>query len=303
MSPAVRRTAGAARRRVVRLVRRVTGAGVRRPEARCTFFAVLDGAALNLHAELPPATPAGAAEVTFVKGDRELRAPARSVAGGVEATVPLGDGPGEVPLTNGAWLVGLTVAGRRLALGAPDAPDGSGPTVASPLHPRSGRHYAAGAGPHDRCQLAVSGPKARAEVTRLVLGPTAAEIHGRLVGREAPAGGTAVFVAREGGDTVEAPLAVDDGRFRLRVPVADLAGGPDGVERIWDVWLRPAGGSRLRLGRFLHDVRDPRAVFRVDRVTVALDGDRFAGVRPYYTPAGNLAVALLPFTRHGGDRG
>jgi len=301
MSAAVRRTAGAARRRVVGIVRRVAGVG--RPDARCTFFAVLDGAALNLHAELPPGTPAGNAEITFVKGDRELRAPARSVPGGVEATLPLGGAPGEIPLTNGTWLVGVAVAGRRLALGMPEAPDGSGPTVASPPHPRSGRHYAAGPGPHDRCQLAVSGPKARAEVTRLVLGPTAAEIHGRLVGREAPDGGAAVFVARDGGDTVEAPFAVDGGRFRVRAPVADLATGPDGIERIWDVWLRPTGGSRLRLGRFLHDVRDPRTVFRVDRVTVALDGGRFAGVRPYYTPAGNLAVALLPFTRHGGDRG
>ncbi|WP_406067487.1 hypothetical protein [Micromonospora sp. NBC_01638] len=297
-----------------RLVERVTRlrhdpvAGL--PTADCDFFAVLDGRTLHVHAVLPAGTePADQAEIFFVHDDDTLRCPAtvrwEHDRLAVEVMARLGDAADEIPLSKGTWSLGLAVdagtAGERhFSLTVDETPERDGPTVGNPPHPVSGWLYQPGLSGDGLAQLTVRGARARAEVVQLATGHTEARIRARFVGvrpQDAPA---VIFTPRGDGADVVVPIApVDDG-FEFVVPLADLALGQPGEEVIWEAWVRISATRVVRLGRFLHDLADPRTVLRVSRAVLPLDGDEFAGYRPYYTPAGNLAVACLRFTRFTG---
>ncbi|MFF0368958.1 hypothetical protein [Micromonospora sp. NPDC005087] len=280
------------------------------PPADCDFFAVLDGRTLHVHAVLPADTdPADRAEIFFVREGDTLRCPAtvRREDGrlAVEVVARLGDSADEIALGKGTWSVGLAVdagaAGeRRFSLTVDETPERDGPTVGNPPHPVSGWLYRPGRSGDGLAQLTVTGARARAEVVQLATGHAEARIRARFVGvrpQDAPA---VVFTPRGGGADVVVPIApVDDG-FEFVVPLADLAPDRPGEEVIWEAWVRTSATRVVRLGRFLHDLTDPRTVLRVSRAVLPLDGDQFVGYRPYYTAAGNLAVACLRFTRFTG---
>ncbi len=276
------------------------------PRATCDFFGVLDGRTLQLHAVLPIAAGHAPKRATllFIQGRQLVKCPATvdadSGAVSVTARPAFGDGDEDVSLGKGVWSLALAVSDetgdRRFALRTSESEEHDGPTVPAPPHPVSGWRYEPGRGNHGLAQLSVVGPKARAEVIQLATGRTEARIRARFIGVQSLEDPVVVFTPRSGGSDLVVPIAPADGRFEFVVPLTDLASGPAGVEVIWEAWVRTSPTRMIRLGRFLHDLRDPRAVLRVSRATVTVDDRRFVGYRPYYTNAGNLAVACLHFT-------
>ncbi|NES12952.1 MULTISPECIES: hypothetical protein [Micromonospora] len=297
-----------------RLVERVTRlrhdsiAGL--PPADCDFFAVLDGRTLHVHAVLPAGVePADRAELFFVREGQTLRCPATLRPEGdrlaVAAVARLGADADEVPLDKGTWSVGLAVAAgaegeRHFSLRVDEAADRDGPTVANPPHPVSGWLYRPGRGGNGLAQLTVTGARARAEVVKLATGRVDARIRARFVGVRPQDAPVVVFTPRGGGTDVIVPVEPAGEQFEFVVPLAELVPDQPGEEVIWEAWVRTSATRMVRLGRFLHDLTDPRTVLRVSRAVLPLHGDQFVGYRPYYTAAGNLAVACLRFTRFTG---
>ncbi len=276
------------------------------PRAACDFLEVLDGRTLHLHARLPAAAgdAASRASVLFLKGRRTVRCPATVDTDGdrisLTARVTFGADVDEISLAKGVWSVALAVAAedgeRRFALSLDRPQERQGPTVPAPPHPVSGWRHEPGRSPHGLAQLTVTGAKARAEVTRLATGRTEARIRARLVGVDLLQDPVVVFTPRGGGPDRVVPIDPVDGRFEFVVPLAELARGPAGTEVTWEAWVRTSPARMIRLGRYLHDLRDPRTVLSVSRTTVAIDERQFVGYRPYYTRAGNLAVSCLHFS-------
>ncbi|MBW8483164.1 hypothetical protein [Actinomadura parmotrematis] len=299
-----------------RRVRRETDAAVRAALARtgaaravaagpavpAGYFAVLDGCTLNVQAELP-AGGADRAEVLFTRRGHELRAPAVVGPGDqVSATVRLGGAAGGVPLGRGRWRVSLALSGpagvRRVALLGGAMPAGrAGPTVDVPPCPVSGARYVPEASPSGLSSLHVTAPEPAAEVARLHLSLARAEIDVRLVGAAA---GTVrmAFQARGSGavhTVTTAPVQGPGGVvFRARVPLAAMARDSGPGERVWTAVADVPGHGRLRVGRRLHDVRDPRRTLRVAQRTLAAAPGLLLRVRPYYTGGGDLALACTP---------
>lgn len=284
------------------------------PRASGDFLGVLDGRTLQVHALLPAGTdPAPRAELLLVRGRHVRRCPAtlRPHPDGrlsVEVLARLGDGPGEIPLGKGTWSLAVAVVDRdqserRYGLRIAEPADRPGPTVAVPPHPVTGWTYWPGRGVKGVAQLTVTGPAAQAEVVALDHSGAQARIRARLVGVRRLEEPAVVFSPRRGGTDHVVPIAPVDGRFEVTVPVADLVtAAPDrpDEEIIWDVRVRVAPARLVRIGRFLHDLREPRSVLLTSRVILPLGGDDFASYRPYYTASGGLAVAVLRFTRFTG---
>ncbi|ROT31093.1 hypothetical protein [Micromonospora sp. HM5-17] len=280
------------------------------PRATGDFVGVLDGRTLQVHAVLPAGVERpDQAELLLLRGRHVRRCPASVRTGpdgrpSVEALVRLGEEPGELPLSKGTWSLAVAVAGaggeRRYGVRIAELPERPGPTVEVPPHPVSGWTYWPGRGVKGVAQLTVTGPAAQAEVTALDHDGAQARIRARLVGVRRVDGPALVFSPRGGGPDRVVPVDVVDGRFEAVVPVADLATGAPGDEVIWDVRVRVSPARLVRIGRFLHDLREPRAVLLTSRVILPIGGDDFVGYRPYYTASGGLAVALLRFTRFTG---
>ncbi|MQY09325.1 serine/threonine-protein kinase [Actinomadura macrotermitis] len=267
------------------------------PAVAAEYFAVLDGSTLNLHAVLPAGVD-GPAEVVFARHGRELRAPAEPAPGGrVTAVTVLGAAQGGVPLTPGGWRVGLAVrtarGERAVGLLARAGDDLDGPTAADPPCPRSGARYTPGSSATGHCLLRVTVPEPSAEVVRFERTLARIEIGVRLVAVDA--GRLAVrFQARGNGPAHTVAADRDGDGFRVRVPLAAMARDGRGGERVWDVFAEPPGHRPLRLGRHLHDVRDPRRVLRIPQGTVATGPAALLRVRPYYTGNGDLALGCAP---------
>ncbi|MFB9851630.1 hypothetical protein ACFFMR_14695 [Micromonospora andamanensis] len=289
-------------RRTTRLLREPV---VDLPRATCDYFSVLDGRTLHVHALLPTSAVAvEQATLLFIQNSKVVVCPASAETIGdrisVTARAAFGTGPDEISLGKGIWSVVVAVpeatGERRFALQTTEPADHDGPTVQNPPHPVSGWRFEPGCGTQGLAHLTVKAAKARAEVLRLATGPTEARISGRLVGVGSLQDPMIVFTPRGDGADVMVPIAPVNGQFEFTVPVAELAVGPPGAEVIWEAWVRTSPTRMVRLGRFLHDLRDPRTVLRVSRTTVTIEDRRFVGYRPYYTKAGNLAVACLHFT-------
>lgn len=282
------------------------------PQAACDFLGVLDGRTLNLHAVLPAPTDGGTcrAELALVRDRRVLTCPATIRQGPdgrleVEVLARLGQGPGEIPLGKGIWSMALTVGlpgsvERQFALRVAEPEDTGGPTTTMPPHPVSGWHYRPTRSRQGLAQLTVIAPRARAEVARINITHTESRIQARLVGVRMSEGAEVVFTPRAAGPDVVVPIDTVDDTFEFVVPVAELSSGPPGHEVVWEAWVRTSPTRMIRLGRFLHDLRDPRSVLRASRASLPLGGDEFVGYRPYYTQTGNLAVACLRFARFTG---
>lgn len=319
-----RRVHGAARLVRQSIVRALPEPTVGLPVLPCDFLGVLDGRTLNLHAWLPETTtgPPERVELIFFRRRSTVRVPLTPVRGAdgrweVESLVRLDPGVGPparttapgipgVSLAAGIWSVGLALHGengdeQRYALRAPETPAERGPTLRTPPHPTSGRHYLPDPNSEGLSRIRVEEPRIRAEVTRLHIGPADAAVHGRLVGVRWIGSPTVVFTARADDRAVEVPTEVSGEHFRAQVPLTSLATGPLGAEVFWDVWVRTPVSGAIRLGRFLHDLREPRQVFSAGRTTLALSGDDYVGYRPYYTAAGNLAISCIRFAKFTGE--
>ncbi|MEV5576536.1 hypothetical protein AB0L06_41455 [Spirillospora sp. NPDC052269] len=280
------------------------------PSAEVSYFAVLDGCTLNLHARLPEAVD-GPAELEFVRAGRRLRAPVDPVvAGELAATVPLGEATGGVRLTRGGWRIGLrvhTTTGERaftLLGGARVLGTWDGPTTLTPPCPLTGMRFVPETSTTGMCLLRVADPEPSAEIVGLDLTFARITVDFELVGATAAAQAAVRFQSRgkAGGSapahTVAAtPVERPGARgpvFRVTVPLRQMASGSGSRERLWHLFAEPSGHRPLRLGRRLHDVRDPRRVLRVAQRMLAVTPGALLRVRPYYTGSGDLVLACAP---------
>jgi hypothetical protein len=265
--------------------------------ATATYFGVPDGHTFNLQALLP-AAEVSSAEVVFRHGRTEHRAPATLRAGHdgewyAESTVLFGDRPGAIPLGRGAWHVRIVMTGpsgekRSLAVRRPQPePQRTGPTLTSPPSPDTGTRYRPIVSTMGNCRIVVTPGKPAAEVVRLAVDPGKAEISGRFIGVGKPAGAVAEF-HRNGDSTVrESTVQTDQDLFRIPLPLAALVPAP-GAEEIWEIRVRLADGSRLQVGRFLHDLRHIRRTLRPYEKPMLVPGGAMFHLKLQYTLAGRL---------------
>jgi hypothetical protein len=88
------------------------------------------------------------------------------------------------------------------------------------------------------------------------------------------------------------------GVFRTEVPLEQMKPRSARPEH-WDVVLCQEAGHPLRLGRRLHDVRNPRRVFAMRSMAMTPVGRTPMIVQPRYTPAGNLRVTCTRMPEAG----
>ncbi|MBB2944967.1 hypothetical protein FB565_004700 [Actinoplanes lutulentus] len=270
--------------------------------ANAEYFAVLDGHTLNLQVRLPAledADPASA-EIVFSKDRAEYQVPATltKMYDGfwyADTTAVFGPATGRLPLDPGTWTVGLRVElssgeTRNITIRRMNAGPvrGATPTVAVPPCADTGMRFRPTITSFGLAQIIVRGPQIRAEVARLMLDLGKAEILGRFVNVADGSGAVAEFSRREDTTIHETPVHVDGDIFRIRVPLAEMAPVP-GEKDIWDIRIR-VGGRRLRVGRYLHDLKDIRATLRTYERRMLMPGGVVFHLRPYYTPAGSLAL-------------
>ena len=89
-----------------------------------------------------------------------------------------------------------------------------------------------------------------------------------------------------------APVSIEGGRFKARLPLSPLA--REGDTDAWDLWLA-RGDERLRLSSYGDDILDKASVV-VFPTRVALAGDVARRVRPYYTARNRLAIRSSQIT-------
>ena len=268
--------------------------------ASVEYLAVLDGHTLNLQVSLPEVDDPTAAEVVLRKNDVEHRVPTtlRKEYDGrwyADATVLLGPMAGRLPLDPGVWSLTLHVATasgrtrtltlRRMTPGKVRRP---GPTVVTPPCPDTGMRFRPTTTSFGLCQLTVRKGQSRAEVVRLMIDLGKAEIIGRFVGVADASDAVAEFALREAGVVHETPVQVDGDIFRIHVPLSAMAPAP-GEKTVWDIRIR-VGNRRLRVGRYLHDLKNVRATIRSYERRMLMPGGVVLHLRPYYTPAGSLAL-------------
>ena len=129
-----------------------------------------------------------------------------------------------------------------------------------------------------------------AEVTRVEVEDEAIAIEG-----EPPdASGDLRLVAVSRHDKVEraAPVAIEGGRFKTRLPLGQLA--REGDTDAWNLWLE-RDDERLRLSSHRDDILDKAAVV-VFPTRVALADGVARRVRPYYTVRNRLGIRSIPIT-------
>ncbi|MET8151565.1 hypothetical protein ACIBSW_24545 [Actinoplanes sp. NPDC049668] len=290
--------------RLDRPARAISRAMRRGPAATARFAAVLDGRTLNVEFPVPGrAADVRSAELRVVRGRTVRCVPVRvrrdsDDSCSLSATVLLTDGPGGLDLRPGSpWLLEAVVhssAGTTsyAVLAGEPGTTAAGPTLAAPPDAVTGRRYQVGGTRSGRLCLAVNGPAPTAEVAAIDVGWLGARVRVRLLGCEGPV--TAVeFVARTGEGRVHAAAVATGDGAQWDVPAHELALMGGAKETFFDVYLR-AGTRRLRPGRYLHDVVNPKPVLVPPAGIVWVAPGLSVSVRPYYTPAGNLTVACRP---------
>ncbi|WP_202486087.1 hypothetical protein [Streptomyces sp. SID4985] len=280
---------------------------LRRRAAQVRYAGILDGQTVNLHVQLPASAGLPEqAEIVLSRGRHSHPTEARVYRGTegetfVDAAVLLGAGVGGLPIGTGRWRVRLRVrTGRRtrtlsLLLVEPPVPY-AGPTKPMEASPVTGERHRIGRSVRGSVRVVSADARAAVEVAKVHLEHSGLTVDFRVLGTrfEAP---WAEFTAS--GRTVErAVTALGPDILRVEVPLGEMA--PRGVRpEHWDVQLRDATGRSLRLGRRLHDVRNPLRVFAVRRLAVTPPGLTTMIVQPRYTPAGNLRVTCTRMPEAG----
>ncbi|MCX5117996.1 hypothetical protein OG992_12480 [Micromonospora sp. NBC_00362] len=276
------------------------------PSIQARFVGVLDGHTLNLDLEVPSALAADVvgAELHLVRGSTRLTVPAdlRRASGGLAASaaVLLCGRPGGLDLPPGdPWRVECRLISEsgggdpvRVVGGLTERP--AGPTVSTPPCPDSGHRYRPLTDQAGRLTLAVAVPGALAELTDVRLDWTGASLDVRTVGWHADGPVEVGLEPRGGGESFRIggePVGPDLLRFAL--PLSPMTETGRVRERTFDVRLY-AGPRRLRVGTVLHDLTNPKKSLRPPAAIVWAAPGRSVRVRPYFTPAGSLALACLP---------
>ena len=268
--------------------------------------AVLDGRTLNIDMLAPQfrADDVVAAELHVVRGAVRRTTPARvrrepDGTCGIEATALLDDSPGGYALRPGdPWLLEVmlqTVSrGRRIlkVLGGRQNAGTTGLTLPSPPHPETGYRYKARLYWSGRLALTVTPPAPAAELSRVHLDWTRAELEVRAVGWRMPEQAVVEVANRSGTArvTAEASRSGAD-RVRCALPVGELAGlTRPGKETVLNVFLR-SEGRRFRVGRVLHDLMNPGKVLKPTPAIIWAAPGRSLRVQVRFTPAGGMTLA------------
>ncbi|MGW2821049.1 hypothetical protein ACWC24_08595 [Streptomyces sp. NPDC001443] len=266
--------------------------------AQLRYAAVLDGQTVNLHAVLPPAMPVpDHAAVILRRGFRRHRAEARAYRGPggeglVDAAVLMGAEVGGVPIGAGRWKLRLDLrtGGRSRSLALlllqPPVPY-EGPTKPMTVSRVTGARYRVGRTVTGNARIVNSSPVPAAEVSKVHMSHAGVTVDFRVLGTEADRP-WAEFVAA--GRRIRQPVhSLGSGVLRAEVPLEQMRPRSTRPEH-WDVVLCQEAGPALRLGRRLHDVRNPRRVFAMRSMAMTPVGQTPMIVQPRYTPAGNLRV-------------
>ncbi|MFJ5302347.1 hypothetical protein [Streptomyces sp. NPDC088350] len=279
----------------------------RRRAARLHYAAILDGQTVNLHAGLPPSAGLPErAEILVRRGRRRHAVEARVYEGPagealVDAAVLLGAEVGGVPVTTGRWRLRLRLhTGRRkrslsLLLLQPPVPY-EGPTKPMAASPVTGERHRLGRSVRGSARVISAGVRPAAEVTKVRLTHAGVTVDFRVLGvtTDQP---WAEFLAS--GRRFEQPVTADGGGgFRVDVPLDRMT--PRGARpEHWDIELHDRDGRSMRLGRRLHDVRNPLRVFAMRSIAITPQGRPPLIVQPRYTPAGNLRVTCTRMSEAG----
>ncbi|SDK28959.1 hypothetical protein [Streptomyces indicus] len=317
MTASLTRAAGVLRRRALAFRRRVRAllAALRawflrrvflpmrsRRAARLRYAAILDGQTVNLHAELPRnASLPERAEIVLGRGRRRWRTEARVYQGAqgrvlMDAALLLGEELGGAPMADGRAKLQLRVRqGRRsrryaLLLVEPPVPY-AGPTKPMEQSAATGARHRIGRSFTGSARIVTRAARASAEVVKVHMDHAGIVVDFRLFGSPGrPEQVEFVASGRVLGRPVEflAPDVV-----RVAVP---LGGMPPRRNRPdhWDVVACFGRGTRLRLGRRIHDVRNPARVFAIRQLAITPEGLAPMIVQPRYTPAGNLRITCTP---------
>lgn len=275
--------------------------------AQLRYAAILDGQTVNLHARLP--SSAGLperAEIVLRRGRRRHLVEARVYQGPdgetlVDAAILLGAEVGGVPVGPGRWRLRLRLhSGRRtrslsLLLLRPPVPY-EGPTRPMTASPVTGERHRLGRSVRGSARVVSTGAKAAAEVSKVHLSHAGVTVDFRVLGTEV-AEPWAEFVASA--RRIRQPVAVGAaGLLRVDVPLEQMT--PRGARpEHWDVVLCDRDGRSMRLGRRLHDVRNPLRVFAMRGMAVTPQGHPPLIVQPRYTPAGNFRVTCTRMPEAG----
>ncbi|MET9882810.1 hypothetical protein ABZZ20_06520 [Streptomyces sp. NPDC006430] len=262
------------------------------------YAAVLDGHTMNLHAVLPDSAPLGeSAEIELRNGRSRVYAPAHLYEDRedrllMDAAVLLGTGPGGLALPSGRWKTTLLIQdGRKtrklpLLLVEPPVPY-AGPTKPMGASPVDGVRHRLGRTVTGSLRVVTSNPKPSAEVVRIDLSHSALVVDFRLLGTRIQ-DPWAEFVASR--RRIERPVeALPGGIWRVVVPLEEMPPERRATEH-WDISVASESTRALRIGRRLHDVRNPMRVFAINKAVVAPAGRPPMIVHPRYTAAGNLRV-------------
>ncbi|MFF9454044.1 hypothetical protein [Streptomyces flaveolus] len=266
------------------------------------YAAVLDGQTVNLHARMPNWVPADEhARLELRRRGRRHTADARvyhdhdgTVV--MDAAVLLGQEVGGLALRSGRWKIRLRVKKglrrRALSLLLLDMPKPyGGPTRPMDASVVTGARYRLGRTVTGSARVTCSPAPPSAEVVRVQMSHSGVEIVFRVVGGE-PEAPWAEFVAS--GSRLEAEVGeLDDGLWHVSAPL-HLMVPRRGRPEQWDVVLCSDNLHDMRLGRRLHDVRNPKRVFAMRETAVTPAGRTPMLVLPRYTPAGNFRIQCSP---------
>lgn len=287
-------------------ISRVLSTAMRRgPAVRTRFAAVLDGRTLNLDVPVPAVAASAVvrAELRLVRGRVRHSVPARvrsapDGSAALEGTALLTEHRHGLGLLPGApWLVEavLHTAGGVVSYDVLHGPGGEpaeSPTVATLADPASGRRHELRTMRNGRLGVAVLAPAPTAEVTTVDVGWLGARIGVRLVGCSEPVT-RLELTARSGAGRLTTPVVAAAGTLAGDLPLLEMAVLGGVAETFFDVHARTPD-RRLRVGRFLHDVANPKQVLVPAAGIVWAAPGLSVGLRPYYTPAGSLTLACRP---------
>lgn len=267
------------------------------------YLSALDGANLNLCVDLPADPGITGAHLRAGDGPKAARAPMELIAGpsGPQARLTIGcrapwspepARPGLV-LPHGTVRLKIvlergTAGNRECDVAMPRAGHTDGPTKACPSRPDLGFALRFIRGPGNRAYLRLVPSKSRAEVTAVLASWSRFRLTGRVYGDvDFPRAPVLNLSDRRQRRRYSVPMTVDGDRFECDIPVKHVTAKGS---HVWDFHVPTGDGRRLRLGRWLSDVRDPKKVLKhPERVLVAADGSS-AQTQVYYTPAGSLAL-------------
>lgn len=275
---------------------------------RLYYAAVLDGQTVNLHARLPSyLSVPEQAEIELTRG-RERHASAARVYEDFQgrlvcdAAILLGAKTGGLPIGEGDWKVRLRTTdgrrSRRLPLLLVEAPEPyAGPTMPHATSPITGQRYRLARSVTGNLRIVTTTPRPSAEVVRVDLSHTGLTVDFRLVGTEAGGDPWVEFAAT--GRRLTRPVEqCFDSVWRVNVPLNEMSPARRDVLH-WDVTAHFASGRALRVGRHLHDLRNPQRVFGIAAMAVAPPGSSPMIVHPRYTPAGNFRVTCTRMPESG----